>query len=99
MKIDKLAMERYGLNIIQPENGVLTDDFFTDFVSQIAQKKSEILDDFMLTYVIARLEYFKKYPSKLKRLELVEQRKQDGSGSTFYFRLRGGRLPKVLQPK
>jgi len=92
--IDRAAMERYGLSIVHPEHGVLTNEFFTDFVGQIAQKKSEILDDFLLVYVISRLEEFKKNPSKLRRLELVEQRKKDGTGSTFYFRLMGGRKGK-----
>lgn len=87
---DRMAMNKYGVTVINPATA--TDHILGELVSQIAQKKSEILDDFMFTYIISRLEDFKKDPSKLRRLELVEQRTKDGS--IYFFRIKSGRPKK-----
>lgn len=66
-------------------------DIITKLTEDVAEKRSKILDDFMRAYISERWEdYSGKKGIKIGRLELVEKR--NGMETTWFFRLKKGRL-------
>ena len=64
-------------------------------IKEISENHSKIIDDFTKAYLASRWEdYFSKQKKiDFRRLELVI--KQDGMTTTYFCRLRKGKLPKL----
>ena len=69
-------------------------------IKDISENKAKIIDDFAKAYLASRWDdYFSKQKKiDFRRLELVEQRGKIVDGkitTTYYFRLKKGKLKKV----
>jgi len=76
-------------------------DIIAKLAADIMRNRSKVIDDFCRTYIAGRADWFKKDPSRIRRLELVITRSNDGLSETYLFRVKGGRVKgdKPARPK
>jgi hypothetical protein len=84
------------MNPITTKEKELLDKIQERLVREISEKKAKILDDFTKAYLASRWDdYFSKQKKiDFRRLELVEQRKENGA--VYFFRLKRGKLKSNL---
>ncbi|HEY6351417.1 MAG TPA: hypothetical protein VI636_18590 [Candidatus Angelobacter sp.] len=61
------------------------------FVKEVMENRAKVIDDFCMTYLAARTDFFKQDPKRLTRLELCIKKNADGLGETMWFQIRPGK--------
>lgn len=67
-------------------------DTINKFVSEVMDKRTQVIDDFCKVYLASRADFFKQDIRRLTRIELCIKKNTDGLGETMWFRIRPGRL-------
>ena len=46
----------------------------TNLVEEISKKRVKIIDNFLKTFVVSRIDWFKEKPERLRKIKLIEER-------------------------
>ena len=76
---------------------IKTEKIINKTINEISHNRAKILDDFCKAYVASRWDDYFSKKIDFRRLELVEQRKENEI--IFFFRLQKGKLSKKINGK